>query len=376
MREDIGVDLGRLRDELEQVRGSLDAESRLREIEALDDEMSRPGFWDDPQRAQRIVRRRNVLEAPLRRYEEFRGRLEDVEVLYELAEEDGDSSAFEDVCSEIQALERAIGELRLSLVLSGEFDGGDAILSIHPGAGGLDAQEWAEMLMRMYTRWAERAGLKTEILDLLVGEEAGVKSVILSVRGDNAYGFLRAERGVHRLVRISPFDSSGRRHTSFAAVEVLPDLPEDDDVEINEEDLRVDTYRSSGAGGQHVNKTDSAVRITHEPTGIVVTCQNERSQHKNRAAAMKILRARLRQLQEENRREEMQELRGEQQEIAWGNQIRSYVFQPYTMVKDHRTGIEKGNIAAVMDGDLDEFMREYLEQTVQEERNVRATGSG
>ncbi len=361
---------------MNRLGGLFDAESRREEIQALDETMSRPGFWDDPPRAQRIVRRRNALEGPLRQYEQFQQRLEDVEVLHELAEEDEDRSVLEDVVSEIQVLERAIEDLRVSLVLSGEYDGGDAILSIHPGAGGLDAQEWAEMLMRMYTRWAERTGLRVQTLDLLVGDEAGLKGVTLSMRGENAYGFLRAERGIHRLVRISPFDSSGRRHTSFAAVEVMPDLPDDDDVDINEDDLRVDTYRASGAGGQHVNKTDSAVRITHEPTGIVVTCQNERSQHKNRAAAMKILRARLRQLQEENRREEMEELRGEQQEIAWGNQIRSYVFQPYTLVKDHRTGIEKGNIAAVMDGDLDEFMRGYLEQTVLSEGNVRATGSG
>ncbi len=361
---------------LNRLGGLFDVESRREEIQAFDEKMSQPGFWDHPDRAQQIVRRRNALEGPLKQYEAFQERLEDVDLLHELAEEDGDEAALQDVCSEIKSLEKVIGELRLSLVLSGEYDGGDAIVSIHPGAGGLDAQEWAEMLMRMYTRWAERSRLKIETLDLLAGDEAGLKSVTLSMKGENAYGFLKVERGVHRLVRISPFDSSGRRHTSFAAVEVLPDLPDDADVEINEDDLRVDTYRASGAGGQHVNKTDSAVRITHEPSGIVVTCQNERSQHKNRASAMKILRARLLRLQEQSRREEMEELRGEQQEITWGNQIRSYVFQPYTMVKDHRTGIEKGNIAAVMDGDLDEFIRGYLEHAVLSERNVSATGNG
>ncbi len=338
--------------------------------------MNKPTFWDNSARAQKIIRTRKAVSQPLAQFEDYEGRLEDAEILLELAGEEGDDSALDDVRDELAELADGISELRQSLLLSGEYDGEDCILSIHPGAGGLDAQEWAEMLMRMYLRWAERSGLKTEILDMLPGDEAGVKSVAISIKGENAYGFLTAERGVHRLVRVSPFDSSGRRHTSFASVDVLPDLEAEDDVDIRDEDLRVDTFRASGAGGQHVNKTDSAVRITHLPTGVVVSCQNERSQHKNRAAAMKILRARLRQLQQEQRRDELDEIRGERQEIAFGNQIRSYVFHPYTMVKDHRTGIERGSIGAVMDGDIDEFIRGYLEQAATGERDVRATGSG
>lgn len=338
--------------------------------------MNKPGFWDDSARAQKIIRTRKAVAQPLDQFEDYEGRLEDVEILLDLAREEGDRSALDDVRAELLELEGGIQELHQSLLLSGEYDKEDCILSIHPGAGGLDAQEWAEMLMRMYLRWAERSGYKTEVLDLLPGDEAGVKSVAMSIKGDNAYGFLTAEKGVHRLVRVSPFDSSGRRHTSFASVDVLPDLEDEGDVDVRDEDLRVDTFRASGAGGQHVNKTDSAVRITHLPTGIVVSCQNERSQHKNRAAAMKILRARLRQLQEEQRRDELDEIRGERQEIAWGNQIRSYVFHPYTMVKDHRTGIEKGNIGAVMDGDIDGFIGGYLEQAAMGEKDVRATGSG
>ncbi|HEY8449964.1 MAG TPA: peptide chain release factor 2, partial [Bacillota bacterium] len=248
------------------------------------------------------------------------------------------------------------------LLLTGEYDAEDAILSLHPGAGGTESQDWAEMLMRMYVRWAERKGFEVRVLDYLEGEEAGLKSATLSIRGRYAYGFLKAEKGVHRLVRISPFDASGRRHTSFASVDVLPDLEDDGDVEIRPEDLRIDTFRSGGAGGQHVNKTDSAVRITHLPTGIVVSCQNERSQHANREAAMKILKARLRKLKEEERERQLAELRGEQGEIAWGNQIRSYVFHPYTLVKDHRTGVEVGNVQAVMDGDIDVFIYALLEQ--------------
>ena len=336
--------------------------------------MSTPGFWDNPAQAQKVIRRRKTLEGPLKKYEGLRSRLEDVLVLMELAQEDDDSGAMREVNSELHALSQEITQLRTSLLFTGEYDTEDAIISIHPGAGGLDAQDWAEMLFRMYTRWAEGSSHKVEVLDLVPAEEAGVKNATMAVKGDNAYGFLRAERGIHRLVRISPFDSSGRRHTSFASVDVLPDLPDDDDVEINEDDLRIDTYRASGAGGQHVNKTDSAVRITHEPTGIVVTCQNERSQHKNRASAMKILRAKLRQHQEEERRKEMAELRGQREDITWGNQIRSYVFQPYTMVKDHRTGVEKGNIEAVMNGDIDEFMRAYLEEDSARQREVSATG--
>ena len=284
--------------------------------------------------------------------------------LVELAQAEGDLSLQDEILAEVQDLEKAVGELELSVLLSGRYDQDDAIVSLHAGAGGTESQDWAAMLMRMYVRWAERKDYQVEVLDYQEGEEAGIKSATLSVRGPLAYGFLKTERGVHRLVRISPFDASGRRHTSFASVDVLPDLGDDaDDIEIRPEELRIDTYRAGGAGGQHVNKTDSAVRITHLPTGIVVTCQNERSQHANRETAMKILRARLRKLREEERERELAELRGEQREIAWGSQIRSYVFHPYTLVKDHRTGVEVGNVQAVMDGDIDPFIYAVLEQS-------------
>ncbi len=336
--------------------------------------MADPDFWNDQERAQRIIRRRNSLEGPLAKYDDYRERVEEALLLVELSREEEDHSELEALRSELETLRGEIADLRLQLLLSGQYDSADAIMSINPGAGGLDAQDWAEMLLRMYVRWAEQTGYQHEVLDLVPAEEGGIKGASLAIKGENAYGFLKAERGVHRLVRISPYDSSGRRHTSFASVEVMPDLgDDDDDIEIRDEELRVDTYRASGAGGQHVNKTDSAVRITHLPTGVVVTCQNERSQHKNRAAAMKILRARLLQIREEEKARELEGIRGEKADITWGNQIRSYVFQPYTMVKDHRTQVEKGSIEAVMDGDIGAFIRGYLEY--QGERKAETSGS-
>lgn len=329
--------------------------------------MAQSNFWDRPERARKIIRQRKSIAEPLEAYEEYSSRLEDIELLIELAEEDEDSSVEEEIKTELEQVRKGIEKLWMSLLLPGEYDSEDAIVALNPGAGGLDAQDWVQMLVRMYTRWADREGFELETLNMIPGEEAGIKSATLGISGQNAYGFLKAEQGVHRLVRVSPFDSSGRRHTSFASVDVMPDLPDAPEVEIKEEDLRIDTYRASGSGGQHVNTADSAVRITHEPTGIVVTCQNERSQHKNRSTAMKILRARLVQKKEEERRKEMEQLRGERQEIAWGNQIRSYVFHPYNMVKDHRTNVEKGNVDAVMDGQLDEFIKAYLEQSIQED---------
>ncbi len=341
-------------------------------IDEFDQIMSQPGFWDNSDQAQSVIKRRNRIEGPLKTYESFWERIEEARLMIELAREDEDETVEHDLEKEVSALEDEVHEFRISLLLSGDYDREDAILSLHPGAGGLDAQDWVEILMRMYARWVERRQFKYEILDLIPGEEAGVKSVTLSIKGENAYGLLKAERGIHRLVRISPFDGSGRRHTSFASVEVLPDLEDDDDdIEINDDDIRIDTFRASGAGGQHVNKTDSAVRLTHLPTGIVISCQNERSQHKNRAAAMKILRARLRALKERQKQEELDALRGEQSDIAWGNQIRSYVFQPYTMVKDHRTGVDVGNIEAVLDGDLDAFIRAYLEQSLENKSEMK-----
>ncbi len=324
--------------------------------------MAASAFWEDAAAAQEKVRRLALLRRRRERWEELKREVDDAAVLLDLAEEEGDLSLIPELERQLEQLQARLREFRLEVFLTGRYDARDALVTIHPGAGGTESQDWAAMLMRMYMRWAERHGFKVEVLDLLEGEEAGIKSVTLAIKGDYAYGFLKAEKGVHRLVRISPFDAQARRHTSFASVDVLPQVEEGGEVEIRPEDLRIETFRSSGAGGQHVNKTESAVRITHLPTGIVVSCQNERSQHANRETALRILRARLARLAEEQREKELAALRGEQTEIAWGHQIRSYVFCPYTLVKDHRTGVETGNVQAVMDGDLDRFVYAYLEQ--------------
>ncbi len=284
----------------------------------------------------------------------------EVEILLELGEDEGDEGVLKEAVQISRRLKKDFGSLSLALMLQGKYDATNAILALHPGAGGLESQDWTEMLLRMYTRWAEKRKFEVEILDQLPGDEAGIKSVTILIKGSFAYGYLRSERGVHRLVRISPFDTGGRRHTSFASVDVLPEVEESQEVAINSDDLRIDTYRSKGAGGQHVNTTDSAVRITHIPTGIVVTCQNERSQHSNRERAMRILRARLADLYQQQQEDSIRDLRGEQKEIAWGSQIRSYVLHPYTMAKDHRTQMEVGNVQGVLDGELDVFMEAYL----------------
>src|SRR5690554_1419993 len=322
--------------------------------------MGAPDFWNDPKEAQQVARQAKALKAQVEEWERAHGKWEDLEVLLELAVEEDDEATLQEAAQQLADLEREVERLELSTLLSGEYDDADAILHIHAGAGGTEAQDWAEMLTRMYTRWAEDHGYTVEVLDSLPGEEAGIKSISLAVKGHRAYGYLKAERGVHRLVRISPFDASGRRHTSFASVTVEPDVEDDGEIEIDPSDLRIDTYRASGAGGQHVNKTESAVRITHLPTGIVVQCQSERSQHSNRDRAMRMLRARLLQRRLEEQQKKMAELRGEQAEIAWGSQIRSSVFQPYTMVKDHRADAETGNVQAVMDGEIDMFIEAYL----------------
>ena len=300
------------------------------------------------------------LKQAVEAWEQVDQQLQDLQVILELTEDEPDSGLEQELMNGVSALDEAVSQLELHAMLDGEYDGHNAILTIHPGAGGTESQDWAEMLLRMYTRWAESRGYAVEILDLLAGDEAGIKSATLLISGPYAYGYLQAEKGVHRLVRISPFDASGRRHTSFASVEVMPEIDDDIELEIDPADLRVDTYRASGAGGQHVNKTDSAIRITHIPTGIVVQCQTERSQHQNRESAMKILRARLMERQLAEQQQKLAELKGEQQEIAWGNQIRSYVFCPYTMVKDHRTNAEMGDVDAVMDGEIDRFIEAYL----------------
>ncbi len=332
---------------------------RLRDEAAkLGEQMSRPGFWDDPEKAKEVSARFSRVEARMRLLEGLRGSLTDSEELLELAEDDGD--LLSEVEEELRRVERVLEEQEVARLFTGEYDEGDAILTINPGAGGVDSQDWAEMLARMYRRWAERRGFGLEVIEYTEGEEAGIKSATFTVSGEYAFGLLSAERGVHRLVRISPFDAGGRRHTSFASVAVAPVIDDRVEVDIDEKDLKIDTYRSSGAGGQHVNKTDSAVRITHLPTGIVVQCQNERSQHQNREVAMRILRARLFELEREKREREIASIGGEKADIEWGSQIRSYVLHPYKLVKDHRTGEETANVDRVLDGDLDAFIYAFL----------------
>jgi len=320
-------------------------------------------FWQDQEKAQTLLKERATLVETISQWKAYQRGLDDAEIFLEMAEA-GDADASTEVEHQVTRLEKEITQAELERMLSGEHDAGNAIVNLHPGAGGLEAQDWAEMLLRMYLRWAERKGYKTEMVEYLPGEGGGVKSATFTVEGPYAYGYLRAEAGIHRLVRISPFDANARRHTSFASIFVYPEIDEDVAIDIRPEDLRVDTYRSSGAGGQHVNKTDSAVRFTHLPTGIVVACQNERSQHKNRSMAMKILRARLYELEMEKKKEKMEDLHKSKKDIAWGSQIRSYVLHPYRLVKDHRTGVEVGNTDAVLDGSLDAFIEAYLLQSI------------
>lgn len=324
--------------------------------------MNQPGFWDNQSRAQEVTRTLTGLKDQLATFNQLQADLEELEVLLELGEEENDAALAREAVPALADLTRKVADLELQVLFSGPYDYANAIVSLHAGAGGTEAQDWVSMLLRMYTRWAEDRKFKTEIIDLLPGDEAGIKSVTFGVTGPRAYGYLKTEKGVHRLVRISPFDTAGRRHTSFASVDVLPEVQDELDVEISSEDLKIDTYRSGGAGGQHVNKTDSAVRITHLPTGIVVQCQNQRSQLSNRNTAMKLLKAKLIDLELQKKEAQLAQMRGEHQEIAWGSQIRSYVFHPYSMVKDHRTGVEMGNVEAVMDGEIDAFITAFLRE--------------
>jgi peptide chain release factor 2 len=326
--------------------------------------MLHPNFWNDQQAAQVVINEANALKDQVNEFNELVESYENLDLTYELVKEESDAELQADLERELTQLAARLNDFELQLLLSEEYDKHNAILELHPGAGGTESQDWGSMLLRMYTRWAEKKGFKVETLDYLPGDEAGIKSVTLAIRGHNAYGYLKAEKGVHRLVRISPFDSSGRRHTSFVSCEVMPEFNDEIEIEIRTEDLKIDTYRASGAGGQHINTTDSAVRITHLPTNVVVTCQNERSQIKNREAAMKMLKAKLYQREIEQQEKELLEIRGEQKEIGWGSQIRSYVFHPYSMVKDHRTNTEVGNLQAVMDGDLDTFINAYLRSRI------------
>ncbi len=333
--------------------------NRAAEIEQLS---FAEGFWDDVEKAQKLMQEGSSLNNKINEYDDLILEVDDLETLIELILEEDDFKEYDDIKKSLEKLYKKADAFKLSTLLSGEFDENNAILSIHSGAGGLEAQDWAEMLLRMYRRWSDARGFSVETLDLQADTEGGIKSVTLLIKGFNCYGYLKSEKGVHRLVRISPFDSSGKRHTSFASIDVFPELKDDVNVEINEKDLKIDTYRATGSGGQHVNTTDSAIRITHIPTGVVVQCQSERSQHNNRITAMNMLKAKLIQLKEEEKRDKIEDIQGSYSQIGWGSQIRSYVFHPYSMVKDHRTDAEVGDVYRVMDGDIDLFINEYLKQ--------------
>ena len=360
MLEDLKPILNDLGEKLDQMRISLEIPAKEEKIAELEYKMGEPSFWDDAAAAQKLNQELAALKGGVDTYKGLMAKYEDAETLYEMGIEEGDASMEDDIRAELDLIAEGLETLQLEVLLSGDYDANDAILTLHAGAGGTEAQDWTQMLLRMYGRWAERHGFTVETADLQPGDEAGVKSATLFIKGHNAYGFLKSEKGVHRLVRISPFDSQARRHTSFSACDVMPEIDDAVEVPINMDDVRVDYYRASGAGGQHINKTSSAVRMTHEPTGIVVQCQNERSQLQNKEQCMKMLRAKLFELEQEKKEEEIAKLEGVQQKIEWGSQIRSYVFQPYTMVKDVRTNAETGNVQAVMDGDIDPFIRAYL----------------
>lgn len=346
--------------------GLFDLEALEANIAEYEDRMQDPSFWEDSNAAQEIINEANQLKTVYETFQKLARMQDDLEVTYELTREEPDAGLEEELFEQTEEYRKILEAYELTMLLDGPHDQNNAILEIHSGAGGTESQDWASMLFRMYTRWAEQKGFTIETLDYQAGDEAGIKSVTILIKGLNAYGYLHAERGVHRLVRISPFDSAGRRHTSFCSIDVMPEFSADNaDIEVDPDDIRVDTYRASGAGGQHVNKTSSAIRITHIPTGIAVQSQAQRSQFQNRDTAMGMLKAKLFQLQEEEREKELAAIRGEQKEIGWGSQIRSYVFHPYSMVKDHRTNYETGNVQAVMDGDLDGFIDAYLKKNIE-----------
>jgi len=359
--ESVPARIAAIKDNLILLDDYLDPVALGTEVDRLEDEMQQPGFWDDQDKAAKVSADHSRTQKKLEGFRTLQSEARDLEEMAEMAADDAEMAA--ELEEQLTSVEARLGELEEARLFSGEYDSGDALVTVHAGAGGTDSQDWAEILLRMYLRWAERRNFTVEMKEASEGDEAGLKSATFLLKGENAYGLIAAERGVHRLVRISPFDSSARRHTSFAQVDVAPVVDETVDVEIDEKDLRIDTYRASGAGGQHVNKTDSAVRITHEPTGVVVQCQNERSQTQNKAQAMQMLKSKLIELEERKRTEVVNQERGEVKDVAWGSQIRSYVMHPYTMVKDHRTEYEVGDTQRVLDGDIDGFIREYLNRT-------------
>ena len=341
--------------------------SKSQRVEELERKMEEPGFWDDAEESQHVMKELKGLKDVLERTESITTQFDDIAVLIQMAYEENDESMIPEIAEEINSFETTFEEMRIQTLLSGEYDKDHAIVTLHAGAGGTESCDWASMLYRMYSRWAERKGFTVDVLDFLDGDVAGIKAITFEVKGENAYGYLKSEKGVHRLVRISPFNAAGKRQTSFVSCDVVPDIEKEIDIEINEDDLRIDTYRASGAGGQHINKTSSAVRITHLPTGIVVQCQNERSQHSNKDKAMQMLKAKLYLLKEQEQADKVSDIRGEIKEIGFGNQIRSYVMQPYTLVKDHRTNAESGNVTSVLDGNIDLFMNAYLKGQNREE---------
>ncbi len=332
----------------------------MKEYKELEQKSAEPGFWDDMESGQKVLQKIKQLKDKVSRFEELKNLREDTLLLIDMANEENDESMLPEIKEAVEKINKNLEDMTLETLLSGNYDKCNAIMDLHAGAGGTEAQDWCEMLMRMYQMWAQKNGYTFEVIDSLDGDDAGIKSATVMISGLNAYGYLKSEKGVHRLVRISPFDASGRRHTSFASVEVMPEIDDEIEINIRPEDLRVDTYHASGAGGQHINKTASAVRITHLPTGVVVACQTQRSQHQNRDYAMKMLKSKLVEIAEQQQKEKIEDIKGVQKEIAWGSQIRSYVFHPYNLVKDHRTGYEMGNIGAVMDGDINGFINAYL----------------
>ena len=358
--EELRLKLENMLPGIEELKDAIGLAQLEREADELDAKAAAPGFWDNMEEAQKISQRTATIKGKIDAYKQLLTDHEDALTLIELADEAEDLSLLDECTEAVDSIEKSMEKQRLSTLLSGEYDGKNAIMTFHAGAGGTEAQDWAEMLYRMYTRWAETHGFQYKILDYLDGDDAGLKSASIEIIGENAYGYLKSEAGVHRLVRVSPFDASGRRHTSFSAVEVIPELDNSVQIDIRPEDIKMDVFRSSGAGGQHINKTSSAVRLTHIPTGIVVACQNERSQFQNRDKAMDMLRSKLVEIKEREHLDRIEDIKGAQAQIAWGSQIRSYVFMPYTLAKDHRTGHEMGNIQAVMDGDLDGFINAYL----------------
>ena len=345
---------------LKEVRDSLNLDAKLQRIDELDKTMEEPSFWEDAETSTRLVKEAKNLKDTVEEFHKLQNQYEEIELMLEMGYEENDPEIIPEIQKMMDAFTTELDALRLRTLLTGEYDSNNAILRLNAGAGGTEACDWCSMLYRMYCRWAESKGFTTEVLDFLDGEEAGIKSVTVQINGVNVFGYLKSERGVHRLVRISPFNANGKRQTSFVSCDVMPDIEEDLDVEINQDDLRIDTYRSSGAGGQHINKTSSAVRITHIPTGIVVQCQNERSQFQNKDKALQMLKAKLYMLKQQENAEKISDIRGDVKEIGWGSQIRSYVLQPYTLIKDHRTGYESGNVNSVLDGGLDGFISAYL----------------